>query len=94
MITYENPAKWEDLDSMTKEEIRAYLKAEGVRGDLNDSESCPLANATGWSVDGAHRWQGPNRRDEVMLTQAEADFIEEFDRGYYPELVAWGEEDQ
>jgi hypothetical protein len=79
---------WEVLDGFTSpHEIAAFLYAHGVKGRIRDTQQCPLARVTGWTV-GLHSrsrwWWMPFG---LQLTRAEKRFVKLFDMQRYPDLI-------
>lgn len=80
------PIMWVELDQLqSATEIRDFLAKAGVKGVRDSVSSCPLAMATGWDVDGDHRYLDG---ECIQLTFAEQMFVTAFDEDHYPELVA------
>jgi len=80
-----NMLTWEELDKFEDPQgIAELLEKLHIGGFRKSPLWCPLANATGWVVDGRTR-----RRDGITepLTRAEMEFVEAFDNGSYPKLV-------
>lgn len=83
---------WEELDACaTPEQVAALLRKHKIKGIPGIAWQCPLANATGYAVDGFTR--AKRRYDRTvdasrkeLLSRAEKLFIKYFDKNYYPDL--------
>lgn len=100
MATNTNPKDLVDTLNRfeTPDAIADYLRGFGIKGDVEDSESCVISNWIMQNVDCA----GVSTSDEIhvygydWVDQGSADyeistcvkmFIDLFDRGFYPDLV-------
>ena len=71
--------------------IAAGLKKRGIKGDQEDTISCPLANYLSKSLRADGVEVGKNEVTvsfKVPLSSSFQKFVSKFDEGYYPELVA------
>lgn len=77
---------WDEIDKcQSADEIADLLRSKGVKGIQDSNSHCPLANATGSRVYGDYRYDGGwTMRD---CTQTEAEFVQRFDNGGYPDLI-------
>jgi hypothetical protein len=91
-----------DDEYSSPDELRQWLYSTDVRGEVGEPTCCPLANAlfeqTGhisvWiSKDRAAATMDPGDDDWLPLPAAMRSFVEAFDEGQYPELVAQGTDD-
>ena len=79
------------------DELAEVLVAHGCQGELGVSYSCPLAQYAalrterGWRVFGVYGYYFPlNLRyacDRIELPAVVGEFVSDFDRGLYPQLV-------
>lgn len=77
--TMNQPLTWEQLDACsTSDEIADLLRKHGIQGRRSKREACPLARATGWSIDEERRTL-EETGETKPLTQAQADFVFDFD---------------
>lgn len=89
-----NRLTWAQIDKCkTADQIAKLLKKYGIKGQSHEAEFCPLAVATGYkyavgNVTRCTRKSGKYVDDDgVPLTEAEQNFVINFDSGNYPELV-------
>lgn len=87
------------------EQIRIFLQQEGVTGETQDSESCVITNwiYSNCAVDSVSTdpteiriYHGNRTQDAdvvIPVTECVKRFIDNFDNGYYPELVTQYEDD-
>ena len=76
---------WKVLDRYkTSKGIAAFLRNRKITGIPRNGIKCPLATATGYTVNPWNRIKG----DLIVekLTRAEKDFVTEFDLHVYPDL--------
>jgi hypothetical protein len=81
----------EAIDQLnTVESLREFFKKEGIRGIPTNPERCPVAEylskVTEEPVSVGHIWihtQGAR----VDVSERLANFINEFDQGFFPEIV-------
>jgi hypothetical protein len=82
-------------DMQSAQEIRAFLASEGIRGVCGSTTQCPIAEYVGrrsgvptcvggWVIPVS----GTGGTPRPAMTPAMLNFIREFDRGIYEELVA------
>ena len=77
---------WKVLDRYkTSRGIAAFLRKNKIKGLKGSLVSCPLAEATGWKVNIHYRISfGAN--EYIPLTDAQRNFVKEFDSGEYSYL--------
>jgi hypothetical protein len=87
-ITIESKVDWDHVDKLKGPfAIARYLYDLGERGYVGSSHSCPLAG-NGWRVYSTIRQKREQGRFvTVPLTKAEQEFVELFDKGFFPYLV-------
>ena len=77
---------WKVLDRYkTSRELADLLRRHKIKGLRNACFLCPLALATGWKVNVQYRIRLRDN-ERVLLTDAEKDFVSEYDSGKYPDL--------